>query len=125
MIVLDASALLAFLLQESGHDVVAAHLPQACMSTINLAETLARMAPRGIWPRNLKPQLDKTGLRFVDFDSAQAVVVSELRNQMRKSGLGIADCCCLGLGLHLALPVLTADRQWSTLGLGLTVQVIR
>lgn len=89
MIVLDASALLAFLLRETGHDVVAAQLPQSCMSTVNLAETLSRMAP-GIDPRSLKPRLDQTGLRFIDFDSAQAVVVSELRLQMRKAGLGIA-----------------------------------
>lgn len=125
MIVLDASALLAFLLREPGHEEVAAELSQACMSTVNLSESLARMVEYGIEPRDLRPRLDKTGLRFIDLDTPQAVIVAELRNQMRKSGLGIADCCCLGLGLHMALPVMTADRAWTRLGLALTIRLIR
>ena len=125
MIVLDASALLAFLRREVGHDIVNAQLGQACISAINFAEVLARMSTSGIAPRDLRVQLDSTGLRVIDFDIAQSVVVAEIRDQMRSAGIGIADCCCLGLGLHLALPILTADRAWTTLGLGVTVQLIR
>jgi ribonuclease VapC len=125
MIVLDASALLAFLRREIGHEIVNAHLGQACISAVNYAEALARMSSVGIAPRDLRSQLDATGLQVTDFDVAQSIVVAEIREQMRGAGIGIADCCCLALGLHLALPILTADRAWTTIGLGVTVQLIR
>jgi ribonuclease VapC len=125
MIVLDASALLAFLRREVGHEVVNAQLGQACISAINFAEALARMSTFGFAPRDLRVQLDSTGLQVIDFDVAQSIVVAEIREPMRKAGIGIADCCCLALGLHLALPVLTADRAWTALDLGVTVQLIR
>lgn len=125
MIILDASALLAFLRRELGHEIVTAQLGQACISAINFAEVLARMSVLGIAPRDLRLQLDSTGLRVIDFDVAQSVIVAEIREPMRRAGIGIADCCCLALGMHLALPVLTADRAWTTLGLGVTVQLIR
>jgi ribonuclease VapC len=125
LIVLDTSALLAFLLGEKGQQRVATELSRSVMSTINLSETLARMIPHGIDPRALRVQLDTAGIRFVDLDAAQAVVVAEIRDRMRRRGIGIADCCCLALGLHIAVPVLTADRAWSQLGLGVQVDLIR
>lgn len=46
--VLDASALLALLLDEPGADRVAATLGDAVMSTVNLAEVLGKAADRGL-----------------------------------------------------------------------------
>ncbi len=47
MIVLDASALLALVQRERGADQVAAALPEAAMSTANLAEVLSKAGDRG------------------------------------------------------------------------------
>jgi uncharacterized protein with PIN domain len=44
VIALDASALLAFLLRERGHQRVSELLGKACMSTVNFSEVLARFA---------------------------------------------------------------------------------
>lgn len=38
--ILDSSALIAFLKREKGGDTVAEHLPAACISSVNLAEVL-------------------------------------------------------------------------------------
>ena len=47
MIALDASALLAFLLRERGHQRVRELLGEACMSTVNFSEVLGRFARAG------------------------------------------------------------------------------
>ena len=99
MIVLDPSALLAFLLWETGHEIVAQNLDAACISTVNLAEVYGRLAREGIEPRSLRPRLDAIGLLVTDFDAAQAVIAGELREMARANGVGLGDCCCLALAL--------------------------
>ncbi len=47
MIVLDSSALLAMLFFEPGCERVAELVPRSCMSTVNLAEVLGRLARDG------------------------------------------------------------------------------
>ena len=125
MIVLDTSALVAFLRSEPGQEVVASHFADACMSAVNLSETLARMVREGIEPRALRQQLDDLRLGVVDFDPAQAVIAAEIREHARRHGVGLADCCCLALALHMALPVVTADRPWLRLGFDIQVILIR
>jgi PIN domain nuclease of toxin-antitoxin system len=125
VIVLDTSALVAFLRREPGHEAVASRWADARMSAVNLSETLARMAREGIEPRTLRQQLDDLGLGVIDFDPVQAVIASEIREHARSYGVGLADCCCLALALHMTLPVLTADRPWLKLGFGVQVTLIR
>lgn len=125
MIVIDSSALIAFLLREPGHDVVSAQLPHASVSTVNFSEVLARMSRDAIAPRTLALKLVGLGLTLVDFDPSQAFIASEIRALARGHGIGMADCCCLALALHKAVPVLTADRAWQSLGFELDVQLIR
>ena len=47
MTVLDASALLAFLFREPGHEAVTTVIGDCCISTVNLSEVLGRFARDG------------------------------------------------------------------------------
>jgi PIN domain nuclease of toxin-antitoxin system len=47
MIVLDASALLAYLFKETGHEIVAKYIEDACISTVNLSEVAGRLIRDG------------------------------------------------------------------------------
>jgi PIN domain nuclease of toxin-antitoxin system len=125
MIVLDSSALMAFLLREPGHDVVATSVAEAIVSTVSLSEVLARMSRERIASRQLLPRLTETGMSIVDFDQDHALIASELRESARKLGMGLADCCCLALAIVRRAPVLTADRAWLQLGLKLDIRLIR
>lgn len=125
MIVLDTSALAAFLLREPGHEMIAAHLGAACISTVNMVEVYGRMAREGIQPRALGVRLDGLGLEVVAFDPAQAVIAGDLREFARANGVSLGDCCCLALAINRVLPVLTGDRAWQRLGFGLEVRLFR
>jgi len=125
VIVLDSSALIAFLRREPGHEVVASRWSEVCISTVNLSEVLARMSREGASPSALSQQLAGLGLVAIEFNVAQAVLAGEIREKARKFGVGLGDCCCLALALHRTLPILSADRPWLKLGLAIQISLIR
>ena len=123
-VVLDASALLVALNAERGADAVARVLPGAAISAVNLSEVVAKLVERGMPPREIRSALDALGLDIHPFDRELAYLAGQLRGRTRSRGLSLGDRACLALGLRLALPVLTADRGWTELGLDLRVQVV-
>jgi ribonuclease VapC len=52
-------------------------------------------------------------------------MAGRLWDQTRQAGLSLGDRACLSLGLRLGVSVLTSDRVWASLGLGISIQVIR
>lgn len=125
MIVLDASALLALLFQEPGHEVVAEHLGKGCISTVNLAEVLARYQREGRDSQTLYSRLCETGLELVPFDADTAALSVSLSSRLQPWGLSLGDRVCIALGIARQLPVLTADRVWTQIPLDIEVQLIR
>jgi PIN domain nuclease of toxin-antitoxin system len=121
VIVLDASAALAYVFAEPGAETVDAVTDGAFMSAVNWAETLSRMAREAMaldWPESSR-------FTIVEFDAAQARTAAESLPATRPLGLSLADRACLGLALSRKLPVLTADPAWRGLDLGVEVRLIR
>ena len=123
--VLDASALLAFLQNEPGADKVEAVLTRACVSAVNLAEVFSKLVQHGKPLEAVTYQIDRVRLPVFPFDSGDAKLVASLWPPTRASGLSLGDRACLALGLRLGVPVLTAERAWATLKIGVDVGVIR
>jgi PIN domain nuclease of toxin-antitoxin system len=124
-VVLDASALLAVLLQEPGAEMVERHLPSAMISAVNLSEVIASGVVRGLQLESVIVGLTRLSLEAVGFDSEQAYIAALFRQATRSLGLSLGDRACLALGCVRKLPVLTADRHWSKADVGVEVQVIR
>ena len=125
MIALDASALLAFMFRESGHQRVEAVLERSCMSTINVAEVLGRFARDGHDVRQVRGRLEATSIELVPFLLSDACVVAELLPQARRLGLSLGDRACLALAIARGIPAMTADRSWSQVDWGVEVELIR
>jgi PIN domain nuclease of toxin-antitoxin system len=123
--VLDASALLAFLQNGPGADKVEAVLTRSCVSAVNLAETLSKLVQYGKPLEAVINQIDRLRLPVFPFDSGDAKIVASLWPPTCALGLSLGDRACLALGLRLGLPVLTAERAWATLKVGVDVGVIR
>ncbi|MDD1625912.1 MAG: type II toxin-antitoxin system VapC family toxin [Methylococcaceae bacterium] len=124
--VLDASALLALLHNEKGADKVEeAMLNKAVISTVNWTEVIQKAIAKNISVDDLDNELAVVGLSFFSFDKQQARIAGSLWQQTKELGLSLGDRACLALAIHLDLPVLTADKIWQQLGIGVSVQLIR
>ena len=116
--VLDASGLLAYLLDEDGAGEVEEMLANsASISAGNLAEALSKIAERGGNPREVTTELSAGGilgglLEVEPVTLEDALTIAELRPATKEYGLGLGDRICLALGRRLDLPVMTADRTW-------------
>lgn len=126
-IVLDTSAYLALIHLETGHEMVAQRLMEAgcVMSVVNLSEVLSKQAEIGVPTAKALSLLHLTGVSLESFGPDDAELTGTLRLATRAYGLSLGDRACLALGLRLGWPVLTADRIWSQLEIGVDVVLIR
>lgn len=129
--VLDASAVLAWVFDEPGADRVdEALLKGAVIHTVNWAEVLSKLAERGVDPGEAEQDLNERGVlgQTLTVDAGQpgdARSVAQLRPLTQSGGLSLGDRYCLALGSRLGRPVLTADRAWGLLNVGVTIELIR
>jgi ribonuclease VapC len=130
-LILDASALLAYLRGEPGADVVAEAIAGGVViSTVNLAEVFSRSADRGADPAKLAAKLTQSGLldgaiTVEPFTATDAIDVGRLRPLTRDAGLSLGDRACLALARRLGAPVLTADTAWQGAAHGAELRPIR
>lgn len=123
--VLDASALLAFLQNEPGAGEVAAVLTRSCISAVNLAETISKMVEYGKPLDDVVYQIERLRIAVIPFDAEHAKIVASLWKATRVAGLSLGDRACLGLGMKTGLPVLTTERAWAKMDVGVDVGLIR
>jgi PIN domain nuclease of toxin-antitoxin system len=132
--IVDASALLAYLADEPGAEVVERALGDvAAISTANWAEVLSKLAVEGHDPVKTVRRLEAEGLlhealELVPLTPVDAVTIASLRPRTKPLGLSLADRACLALGLRLGLPILTTDNAWlelASVGIDVSVRAIR
>ena len=124
--VLDSSALLSVILREPGADVVEeAILAGAVMSTVNFAEVVSRLVDLGLSAEEAEAAATEPEVPLVPFDERQALLCGLLRARTRRLGLSLGDRACLAVGAELKMPVLTADRAWAQLDVGVDIVVCR
>ena len=124
-IVADASAVIALLVGEPFTRFDPLRLPSASISAVNLSEVLARLQEIGMPEAEIGIALARLNLRVIAFDEPQARATARLRSATRHAGLSLGDRACLALGGILGCPVVTADRVWASVDVGVEVVVIR
>jgi ribonuclease VapC len=122
---MDASALLAFLQNEPGGDIVRGLLRQSIVSSVNWSEVVQKSLAKGADTEGLWEDMALLGLRSRPFTLAQAEAAARLWPATQAAGLSLGDRACLALGLETGFPVITADRPWAVLDIGLDIRVIR
>jgi len=124
-VLLDASAVLARLFREPGAERVAASLPGALVSAVNYAEVVGKLIDFRTPVEAAAVVASDLGLVVAPFEASDAAEAGLLRAVTRPLGLSLGDRACLALARRLDLPVLTADRAWVELDLGVEVVLIR
>jgi ribonuclease VapC len=126
-VILDASAIQAFLQAEQGKERVAeALLDDATMTTVNFAEVATKYVLRGAKARaeTLEERLPVT---LVPVDTDLALRSALMADLTRPAGLSLGDRICLALGQRTGQTVLTADRAWLGVAdaIGVQVELVR
>jgi PIN domain nuclease of toxin-antitoxin system len=122
--VIDASAALALLRREAGWEAVA-RLESRVISTVNLAEVGSYLMNDGYAHSEMAFVVSGLEARLEAFDREHAFEAARLRPLTKSAGLSLGDRACLALARLRALPVMTADRAWAHLDLGIRVMLIR
>lgn len=125
LMILDASALIAFIYKEKGMDFVEKYLANSEISTINLAEVAAYMVKQGVAIKEASMLLQDLSIPSVHFDEMQAFTTAQLVEKTAAKGLSLGDRACLALAIQRNCPVLTADKAWVSLNLKIKIELIR
>ncbi|CAN5145247.1 PIN domain-containing protein [soil metagenome] len=125
-VVLDASAVLAILFGETGGDVVASVSQGAILSAVNAVEVLEKfVVRRGGTEGDAAVLIARLDINVVPFSNAQALLAAQWKPIFAGRTISLADRACLALAMDQALPVLTADRDWAKLDIGVDIRLIR
>lgn len=121
----DSSALLAIAFEEEGAAAAAAWLDGALMSAVNASEVVAKFVDAGSGPADARSSLLVFGLTIRPFDETLAVAAGLMRSGTRGRGLSLGDRACLALARRERARVVTADRAWAGLDVGVDLELIR
>ncbi len=132
-VVLDASALLAYLKGEPGGDVVEAALTDSVVSSVNWSETVQKMISLGGDVNDLLEDFQEAGMTVASFAVQDGEMAARLWSKTKSSGLSLGDRAYLSLAIRLDMAVLTSafpkerlrHRAWESLDLPVDIQLIR
>ena len=124
-VVLDSSALLAFINQEEGCLMVEEYLAHSIMSSINISEVEADLSLIEMPEDTIKNIIDELNIEIIDFDQDQAIDTGFFRKKSKHAGLSLGDRACINLGTIKNLLVVTADKAWKKLKLNEKIVFIR
>ena len=114
--VLDASALLSIVLDESGRERVDELMDHSRIHAVNLAEVVGRLVRSGMPAERAVATLHELHLEVEEeFGVRQAEFCGALLGTRRDLGLSLGDCVCLTMAAWLGAVAVTADRRWKEL----------
>jgi ribonuclease VapC len=125
--VIDASALLAYLQDEPGADLVEdALLAESYLSCLTWTEVAGKLLGAGKAAHQVDEALSLLTAQLIPFDEVQMRLAAYFYARRRPYGLSLGDCATLALAEHLGVPALTAERAWAELpDLRVEVRLIR
>ena len=125
-VILDASAILAFLQRERGAEILTREIrSHAIAGTVNLAEVQTKLVKGGFSPDEAWEQTLTVVATVVPYTEDHAKTAGSLITITEKYGLSLGDRSCLALAIVLKAPVYTTEQTWRDLKVGVPIHVIR
>lgn len=121
----DASAVLMVLQSDPGWERLVEEFDQAMIGSINLAEVTGKLIEAGMPVDDVRQSIRSLAFEVIPFTEEHAYLSGLLRPPTRSLGLSLGDRACLAVALAVELPVVTADRRWQELDLGVEVHAAR
>lgn len=98
---------------------------ESLMSTVNWSEVLQKAAQKEVNADSTALDLQSVGLSLIPFDARDAARAAALWPLSKISGLSFGDRACLALADRMRLAVLTAERSWAKVDVGVDIVLIR
>lgn len=132
-VVLDASAVLAWVRHERGAETVHQLFPHAVIAAPNLTETLYRAQATGhrMSAAQLQASIVAMGAEIEAFGETDAAPAAELLHYSAAhpgpdgGRISLGDACCLAVAERLQLPVAGDDQAWTDLPLAVAFHRFR
>ena len=125
MILLDTSAVLGYLQQEPGWEIVASEIlaGHASICVVNQTEVLSKLCDKGMsWP-DAQKAFSKLALLAEPFTADTALEAARLRPLTREHGLSLGDRACLAAARLRQCAVLTGDRDWLLIAIAVGLEI--
>lgn len=117
-VIIDSSALIALINEEKGAEFVKQLLPNAVMSSVNIAEVIGVMISQySCTEDEIRNSINESIKAVIPFTFEQAKIAGKLEKigKEQKLGFSLGDRACISLGIVLSATVYTADRIWQEL----------
>lgn len=119
-VVFDASALIVLFAKEKGYELIKTHLKDAIISSINIAEVYKYcIEVQNLTKDEANSLIKLADIKIVDFSQEQALITAELVHKTKQYGLSLGDRACIALAMLKNHPVLTCDKIWQKVDVGL------
>ena len=125
IILLDASAVLCLLHQEVGAEQVTRQVHRAAISAVNAAEVYSKLFEANAPNREIDRVFTELNLSIIAFEKTIARQAGILRPLTKSYGLSLGDRTCLATAICFGMSVMTADKAWKQLDLGVDIVCIR
>ena len=122
--VFDSSAVIALLRSEPWIADIESYVASAGLSVVNLAEIASKLSDWQMPETRLNEFLIYIDIAILPYDVRLAYETGRLRAATRNHGLSLGDRACLATAMQLAVPAITADRNWRHLKIGVDITVI-
>ena len=123
--VLDSSAVLAVVRIERGYEEVARVLARSIISVVNEAEVIGVLIQKGHSVARALDAVRDLPYKLIDLDQQLARRAGSLWRDFKPRGLSLGDRCCLALAEREGLPVITSDKRWSEISIGVEVRLFK
>ncbi len=110
---------------EPGWERVVEALARARISAVNWSEVAQKALAEAVDSDEKRRDLEALGLTIVPFGLEEADLAAQLWRRTRRHGLSLGDRACLATGILAKGSVLTAERSWARLDLGIEIATIR
>ncbi len=111
MYVVDSSAVIALLRNESANPNLKAIVPQASITSVNLSEVVDRFARDGNTRDAIETMIAELDLDVIIASADLAYQAGMLRPVTSDFGLSLGDRFCLALAMQLGFPLVTTDER--------------
>ena len=124
-LVVDASAILAAIRGEPGAERVIDGVRGARISSLNHCEIVGWLTERGSTREDIENVVGPFDLTVEVFDRPRAAAAGLLTAKTKRRIISLGDRACLALAIELGVPVMTGDRAWRELDVGVEIQLFR